>query len=50
MYWWTSFTSGTLPYPPHLIKYLEAITPIIANNNSKLGVGVVVSIGLGEGV
>ena len=45
-----AFTSGTLPYPPHLIKYLEAITPIIANNNSKLGVGVVVSIGLGEGV
>ena len=42
----TSFIRNTLPYPPRLIKHIAANTPIIANNNSKLGIDA----GGGEGV
>ncbi len=36
--------------PLRLTKDIAANTPIIANNNSKPGIGVVVDVGLGEGV
>ena len=40
----------TLSYPLRFIRYIAANTPIIANNNSKLGICVGESVGLCEGV
>ena len=41
----------TFPYFPRLIKYIAANTPIIANKNSKPGIGRGVgdNVGVGEG-
>ena len=39
-----------ISYRLSFIKHIAASTPIIANNNTKPGIGVVVSTGLDEGV